>query len=119
MKLDKKGFKGSRIEGVKRTSNDFKKQALETLAQKSLNSIFTPRGISGRLRKTFKIKACKFRGVRRTSVRRNDEECRTTPSLDVLRSRPYLRPMFQFQSPCRAFSLIVLGTGSTRCTSHW
>ena len=31
--------------------------------------------------------ACKYRGVRRTSVRRSDEVCSTTPILDILRRR--------------------------------
>ena len=43
--------------------------------------------IPRRLRETSKIKACKFRGGRRTFVRRSDEGRLTTPILDVSRSR--------------------------------
>ena len=43
---------------------------------------------TGRLCKTPKIKACKLGEVRRTQVRRSDEERRTTPSLGVLHNLP-------------------------------
>ena len=70
-----------------------------------------------RFRKTFKIKACKLRGERRTSVRRSDEERRTTPILDVLRNRqmwhylPKTHPCQDLVDP-QGLAAVGLGTAT-------